>query len=125
MGSWRCVLDTTLCDIFVVCQRLATGQWFSPGTCTPVSSTKKTDCHDITVMVNNYNHINKTNKTSNDLSPHTIQHKNVHELLHRHCLEVVGCFVDMGVIVDHHCFEVIVCFVDVGVIVDHHCLDHL
>ena len=41
--SWRGVLDTTLCDI--VCQWLVTGQWFSPGT--PVSSTNKTDCHDI------------------------------------------------------------------------------
>ena len=34
----RGVLDTTLCD--TVCQWLATGQWFSPGT--PVSSTNKT-----------------------------------------------------------------------------------
>ena len=34
---------TTLCD--KVCQWLATGQWFSPGT--PVSSTNKTDHHDI------------------------------------------------------------------------------
>jgi hypothetical protein len=37
------VLDTTLCD--KVCQWLGTGQWFSPGT--PVSSTNKTDHHDI------------------------------------------------------------------------------
>ena len=37
------VLDTTLCD--KVCQWLAAGQWFSPGT--PVSSTNKTDRHDI------------------------------------------------------------------------------
>jgi hypothetical protein len=42
--SWRGVLDTTLCD--KVCQWLATGWWFSPGT--PVSSTNKTDCHDMT-----------------------------------------------------------------------------
>ena len=35
------VLDTSLYD--KVCQWLATGQWFSP-----VSSTNKTDCHDIT-----------------------------------------------------------------------------
>jgi hypothetical protein len=35
---------TTLCD--KVCQLLATGQWFSPGN--PVSSTNKTDHHDIT-----------------------------------------------------------------------------
>jgi len=43
----RGVLDTTLCD--QVCQWLATGQWFSPGT--PVSSTNKTDHHDITEKV--------------------------------------------------------------------------
>jgi hypothetical protein len=36
----RGVLDTTLCD--KMCQRLAAGRWFSP-----VSSTNKTDCHDI------------------------------------------------------------------------------
>jgi hypothetical protein len=35
---------TTLCD--KVCQWLATGRWFSPGI--PVSSTNKTDHHDIT-----------------------------------------------------------------------------
>jgi hypothetical protein len=36
---------TTLCD--KVCQWLATGRWFSPGP--PVSSTHKTDHHDIPV----------------------------------------------------------------------------
>jgi hypothetical protein len=41
--SWRDVLDTTLCD--KVCQLLVTGRSFSPGT--PVSSTNKTDRHDI------------------------------------------------------------------------------
>jgi len=41
--SWRVVLDTTLCD--KVFQWLTTGRWFSPGT--PVSSTNKTDLHDI------------------------------------------------------------------------------
>jgi hypothetical protein len=39
----RCELDTILCD--KVCQWLAAGRWFSPGT--PVSSTNKTDSHDI------------------------------------------------------------------------------
>ena len=39
--SWRGVLDTTLCD--KVCQ------WFSPST--PVSSTTKTDFHDITEIL--------------------------------------------------------------------------
>ena len=38
--SWQGVLDTTLCD--KVCQWLAAGRWFSP-----MSSTNKTDCHDI------------------------------------------------------------------------------
>jgi hypothetical protein len=41
--SWQVVLDTTLCD--KVCQRLATGWWFSSGI--PVSSINKTDHHDI------------------------------------------------------------------------------
>jgi hypothetical protein len=41
--SGRGALDATLCD--KVCQWLATGRWFSPGT--PVSSTNKTDRHDI------------------------------------------------------------------------------
>jgi hypothetical protein len=41
------VLDTTLCD--KVCQWLATGPWFSLGT--SVSSTNKTDFHDITEIL--------------------------------------------------------------------------
>ena len=36
------IIDT---DIHKVCQRLATGQWFSPGP--PVFSTNKSDPHDI------------------------------------------------------------------------------
>jgi hypothetical protein len=40
----RGVLDTTLCD--KVCQWLSTGWWFSLGI--PVSSTNKTNHHDIT-----------------------------------------------------------------------------
>jgi hypothetical protein len=52
----RGVLDTTLCD--KVCQCPATGQWFSSDN--PVSSTNKTDRHDITeillkVALNNIN----------------------------------------------------------------------
>ena len=48
---------TTLCD--KVCQVLVTGWWFSP--CTLVSSTNKTDHHDITeillkVALNTINH---------------------------------------------------------------------
>jgi hypothetical protein len=38
---------TSLCD--KVCQWLATGRWFSPGT--PVSSTNNTDRHDITEIL--------------------------------------------------------------------------
>ena len=38
------ILDATLCN--KVCQRLEAGRWFSMGT--PVSSTNKTDRHDIT-----------------------------------------------------------------------------
>jgi hypothetical protein len=45
--SGRGVLDTTLCDI--VCQWLAKGQWFSSGPL--VSSTNKTDHHDITEIL--------------------------------------------------------------------------
>jgi len=41
--SWRGVFDTTLCD--KVSQWLVAGRWFSSGT--PVSSTNKTDRHDI------------------------------------------------------------------------------
>jgi len=43
----RRVLDTTLCD--KVCHWLASGRWFTPGT--PVSSTNKTDRHDITEIL--------------------------------------------------------------------------
>ena len=41
--------DTTLCD--KVCQSLTTGRWFS--SCTPVSSTNKTERHDITEILLN------------------------------------------------------------------------
>jgi hypothetical protein len=43
----RGVLDTILCD--KVCQWLATGRWFSPGT--PVSSTNKTDHHNVSEIL--------------------------------------------------------------------------
>jgi hypothetical protein len=44
---WRGVVDTTLCD--KVCQWLATGRWFSPGTL--VFSNNKTDRNDITEIL--------------------------------------------------------------------------
>jgi hypothetical protein len=43
----RGILDATLCD--KVCQWLVTGRWFSQ--VTPVSSTNKTDHHDITEIL--------------------------------------------------------------------------
>ena len=43
VSSWRCVLDAALCD--KLCQCLAASRWFSP--CPPVSSTNKTDRHDV------------------------------------------------------------------------------
>ena len=51
---------TTLCD--KVCQWLATGRWFSMGT--PVSSTNKTDRHDVTEILLKValNTIKQTNK---------------------------------------------------------------
>jgi hypothetical protein len=41
------VLDTTLCD--KICQWLVVNWWLSPGT--PISSTNKTDRHDITQIL--------------------------------------------------------------------------
>ena len=63
--------DTTLCD--KVCQWLTTGLWFSLGT--PVSSTNKTECSDITeiftkVAVNTINH----NHTKNSYLKTHISH---------------------------------------------------
>jgi hypothetical protein len=60
----RGVLDTTLCD--KVCQRLAAGQWFSPGT--PVSSINKTDSHDITEIL--------LKVALNSITPHPVQKEN-------------------------------------------------
>jgi hypothetical protein len=47
--SWRGVLDTTLYFMWKFCQWLATGRWFSSGI--PVSTTNKTDRHDITEIL--------------------------------------------------------------------------
>jgi hypothetical protein len=48
--SWRPVLVVEEAGVpDKVCQWLAAGQWFSLGTL--VSSTNKTDCHDITEML--------------------------------------------------------------------------
>ena len=45
--SWLGVLDTTLYD--KICQWLVAGWWFSPATL--VSSTNKTNCHNITEIL--------------------------------------------------------------------------
>ena len=60
--SLQGVLDTTLSD--QVCQGHAAGRWFSPGI--PVSSTNKTERHDIAEMINTitlnlYNHVRINN----------------------------------------------------------------
>ena len=47
VSSWRGVLDITLCD--KVRQLLEAGRWFSTGP--PISSTNKTDSHDITEIL--------------------------------------------------------------------------
>jgi hypothetical protein len=47
MAMCTCVLDTTLCD--KVCQRLATGRWFSLGTL--IFSTNKIDGHVLTEII--------------------------------------------------------------------------
>jgi hypothetical protein len=55
-------VDTTFCD--KVCQRFTAGRWFSPGT--PVSSTNKTDSHDITeILLKTV--LSTINQTSNHL----------------------------------------------------------
>ena len=63
--SWRGVLDTKLCD--KVGQWLAAGRCYSP--CTPVSSTNKTDRHDITEILLKValNTIKQTNKQTNNI----------------------------------------------------------
>jgi len=57
------VLDTTLCD--KLCQ------WFSPGT--PVSSTNKTDRHDITEILLKVA-LNTTNQTLSQFDVWSIRH---------------------------------------------------
>ena len=44
LGDFLTPVNTTLCD--KICQWLSAGRWFSP-----VSSTNKTDCHDITEIL--------------------------------------------------------------------------
>ena len=76
-GSWiyyylcnQCLspLDTTLCD--KVCQWLATGRWFSQGT--SVSTTNKTDRHDITEILLQVALNTITITLTPDLLPHPV-----------------------------------------------------
>jgi len=61
--------DVIRCD--TACQSPAAGQWFSPGT--PVSSTNKTDCHDITEILLKVA-LNTINLTKNLVNKNTISH---------------------------------------------------
>ena len=63
---WRGVLNTTLYD--KVCQWLESGLWFSPGT--PISSTNKTDCYDITAILLKMA-LNTINQTKPSISKQT------------------------------------------------------
>jgi hypothetical protein len=49
LTEMQTVFGINMVAIDKVCQWLATDQWFSSGT--PVSSTNKTDCHDITELL--------------------------------------------------------------------------
>ena len=73
----RGVLDTTLCD--KVCQWLAAGPWFSPGSL--VSSINKTDRHNITEILLKValNTINQTNTSYSTLW--TIFFANFHQCM--------------------------------------------
>jgi hypothetical protein len=57
----------TLCD--KVCQWLVAGQWIFPGT--PISSTNKTGCHDITEILLKVA-LNTINQTNYYFHPHRI-----------------------------------------------------
>ena len=81
----RGVLDTTVYD--KVCQWLAAGQWFSPGT--PVSSTNKTDRHDIDEI------LLKLALNTKSLTPNPI-----------YIFMIFLCFVSCFVIV---CFRLVFC----------------
>jgi hypothetical protein len=81
--SWWGVPDTMLCD--KVCQWFATGWWFSPGNL--VSSTNKTDCHDINEILLKVV-LNTMALTSNSMEP---------EMAH---LDNYSQFAKLGVIVN-------------------------
>ena len=69
---------TTSCD--KVCQWLATGQWFSPGP--NVSSTNKTDCHDMAFVCST---CGKAYSTNQNLARHSETHQDPKAC---HCGEV-------------------------------------
>jgi len=58
---------TTLSD---VCQWLAAGRWFSPGP--PISSTNKSDCHDITEIESGVKYHQAKQTTTTETTSNTI-----------------------------------------------------
>ena len=72
------MLDSTLWD--KVCQLLAAVRWFSPGT--PVSSTNKTDHHDITEIL--------LKVALNDIAITTTLHASGVECINTTTHEIVG-----------------------------------
>ena len=92
--SWRGVLETTLCC--KVCQWLATGRFFSLGT--TVTSTNKTNCHDITEILLK-------------VVLNTVKHQTIWKL---HWMEItattVSFLVKMLVLVEDMCFKSVTIF---------------
>jgi len=132
------VLDTTLCD--KVCQLLATGRWFSQGPL--VSSTNKTDHHNITeivlkVALNTINQTLKRKQICSFSSLFVYICKAVWDPIIRRmrfnsatflCLFQVRTWI--SILISHGIFrclfilrlDVIIHFVDICGIVDHNCL---
>jgi hypothetical protein len=93
--SWRGVLHTKLCD--KVCQWLARGRWFSP-----VSSTNKTDRHDITeILLTVALNIIKSNQSQLDKYNLLISSVLCREKSNRHgprCSHLIGNWIKPSII---------------------------
>ena len=85
----RGVLDTRLCD--KICQWLASGRWFSPGT--PLSSSNKTDRHEITEILLNTIKQTKAIIPSNVQSMFRAIRQNNKEFVHGKTLSLAVSFV--------------------------------
>jgi hypothetical protein len=112
LGSWRGLLDTTLCD--KVCQWLAKDQWFSPGT--PVSSTNEAYRYDIIEILMKV-----------ALSIITLSYCVLKLLFLLLCLpNSEPWFFNLIYILFNDCRpEVVVHVIDIDGIDDHHCLNFL